>query len=209
MLSKRPEERFADQSRWTPETYQDRREDIEAVINDVSHSHEVDGVKADISRLGLAGHSLGGYTVLGLAGAWPSWKDPRVKAVLAMSPYCTPFVAHGDLSQMNVPVMYQGGTSDAGITPTVKGPDGAYAKTGGQKFFVDFRGAGHLAWTDLNKRYQDEIDRYSVAFFNRYLKGGDNHGELLSLMEQNKAKPRQVAEVETDVQGNSGHGPRK
>ena len=29
--------------------------------------------RIDWSRLALAGHSLGGYTVLGLAGAWPQW----------------------------------------------------------------------------------------------------------------------------------------
>ena len=38
------------------------------------------GVAADY----LAGHSLGGYTVLALAGAWPSWKLANVRAVLAL-----------------------------------------------------------------------------------------------------------------------------
>ena len=40
----------------------------------------------------LVGHSLGGYTVLGVGGGWAHWKDPRVKAILALSPYAAPFI---------------------------------------------------------------------------------------------------------------------
>ena len=41
----------------------------------------------DWKRCGLVGHSLGGYTLLGLGGAWPSWRFDGIKAVLALSPY--------------------------------------------------------------------------------------------------------------------------
>jgi hypothetical protein len=44
----------------------------------------------DLGRLGYIGHSLGGDTVVGLAGGWSSWKTPGVKAVLALSPYTEP-----------------------------------------------------------------------------------------------------------------------
>ena len=46
----------------------------------------------DWNHLALVGHSLGGYTVLGVGGGWPRWKDPRVKAILALSPYAVPFI---------------------------------------------------------------------------------------------------------------------
>ncbi|HKF25924.1 MAG TPA: hypothetical protein VKB24_08105, partial [Candidatus Acidoferrum sp.] len=116
-------------------------------------------------------HSLGGYTALGLAGGWSSWKDPRFKAVLALSPYCSPFLAGRRLAEIGIPVMYQGGTRDSGITPTLKKTAGAYEQTKKPKFYVELDGAGHLAWTDLNRAYASSIDAYSVAFFDASLKG--------------------------------------
>jgi predicted dienelactone hydrolase len=128
------------------------------------------GLPVDRNRIGIAGHSLGGYTVLGLAGGWASWKDPRVKAVLALSPYCSPFLGRMRLKGISIPVMYQGGTRDFGITPTVKKAQGAYDQSRAPKYYVELDGAGHFAWTDLNRAYVSTIDAYSVAFFDAYLK---------------------------------------
>ena len=155
--------------------------DLEAILDAILKEKSFQGVPIDSSRIGLAGHSLGGYTVLALAGAWPSWKDRRVKAVLALSPYCAPFIKKGDLGHLDVPVMYQGGTLDVGITPFVRRPGGAYDLTSAPKYFLDLAGAGHFAWTNLNKSYQSIIDDYAVAFFDRYLKG--TPGPLAHLVE--------------------------
>jgi predicted dienelactone hydrolase len=166
----RPEEPFRNADAWSDQTYRDRRDDVENLITFVLN-HEPYASHIDRSRIGLAGHSLGGYTVLGLAGAWPSWKDARVKAVLALSPYATPYLAHGTLGAMLVPVMYQGGTLDLGITPAVAKEGGVYDRSSAPKYFVEFERAGHLAWTNLNPTFQREIDSYALAFFNKYLKG--------------------------------------
>jgi predicted dienelactone hydrolase len=166
---RRPEEPFRDPKAWSDTTYKDREADVEAVLDAVLHDKTFQGITVDSQRVGLAGHSLGGYTVLGLAGAWPSWRDRRVKAVLALSPYCEPYISNGDLGHLNVPVMYQGGTRDFGVTPTVKRENGAYDRSSAPKYYVEFDGAGHFAWTNLNKKFQDSIDAYSVAFFDRYL----------------------------------------
>jgi predicted dienelactone hydrolase len=123
--------------------------------------------------VGLIGHSLGGYTVLGLAGGWPSWRRPEVKAVLAWSPYCAPFLAHGDLVGLRVPVMYQGGTIDLGITPSVVRPGGCFDRTASPTYLVELEGAGHFAWTNLNHRFDDTITAYSIAFLRKYLEDGD------------------------------------
>jgi hypothetical protein len=74
-------------------------------------------VPIDSRGVGLAGHSLDGYTVLALAVAWPSWKARCVKTVLAVSPFCAPFLAKGNTRSLDVPVMYQGGALDFGVTP--------------------------------------------------------------------------------------------
>jgi predicted dienelactone hydrolase len=196
LLTIRPEESFRKDREWSAATYKDRADDPEAILDALSHGSAVPGAAADMSRVALAGHSLGGYTVLGLAGAWPSWKDPRIKAVLALSPFCSPYELKGALRQMNVPVMYQGGTADLGITPTVKRLNGAYARSSAPKYFVEFQGAGHFAWTNVNPTFQDLIDRYSVAFFDRYLKGQQSPDPLAPLLA--KPLPRRVSETRAD-----------
>jgi len=197
LLNIRPEEPFRSDQEWSATTYKDRADDIEAILDAVAKTPPMAGAPVDIARVGLAGHSLGGYTVLGLAGAWPAWKDVDVKAVLALSPFCAPFIKSGALDKMNVPVMYQGGTTDVGITPTVKRPNGAYQLSSVPKYFVEFQGAGHFAWTNVNPLFQDLIDRYSVAFFNRYLGGQQNPDPLAPLLA--RPLPRRVSEARADV----------
>jgi pimeloyl-ACP methyl ester carboxylesterase len=128
--------------------------------------------RADWSRLGLVGHSLGGYTVLALAGAWPQCKLAGVKAVLALSPYSQPFIVHGTLDGLGAPVMYQGGTRDFGITPAIEKTRGAYDQSPEPKYLVVINKAGHFAWTDTGRAvFRKPIVDYSVAFLNRYVKG--------------------------------------
>jgi predicted dienelactone hydrolase len=180
LASTRPKEPFGNPGLWSAATYQDRRDDVEAVLDAVLKDQVFPDVPIDAGCIGLAGHSLGGYTVLGLAGAWPSWRDPRVKAVLALSPFCTPYIKKGDLPHLRIPVMYQGGSMDVGITPTVRSHGGAYELTSAPKFFVDFSGAGHFAWTNLNRTYQPVINNYALAFFDRYLKGNIGPADQLA-----------------------------
>jgi len=167
----RSEKPFTNPAAWSEETYRDRGADLEAVLDAILKDKSFQGVAVDSARIGLAGHSLGGYTVLAMAGAWPSWKDRRVKAVLGLSPYCAPFILKGNLGHLDVPIMYQGGTLDIGISPYVRRPGGAYDLTSAPKYFLDLAGAGHFAWTNLDKSYQSIISDYGIAFFDRYLKG--------------------------------------
>jgi hypothetical protein len=126
---------------------------------------------ADMTRIGLAGHSLGGYTVLGLGGASPAWRMPHVVAILALSPYVEPFLAHHTLGGIDLPTMLQGGTLDFGITPSLRKPLGAYDQLSSPKYLVELQGASHFAWTDLGRVGRASIVAYSVAFMNRYVKG--------------------------------------
>ncbi|MEW5977624.1 MAG: dienelactone hydrolase family protein [Acidobacteriota bacterium] len=169
-MAGRPELPFQNPGEWSDTTFQDRARDIESLLSALK-ADERFSAHIDWSRVGLAGHSLGGYTVLGLAGAWPSWRLPEVKAVLALSPYANPYVHHGDLAGLRRPVMYQTGTLDIGVAPFLSKAGGAYDQTGAPAYLVVFQGAGHLAWTDLNSRFQAIITDYSLAFLNRYLKG--------------------------------------
>jgi pimeloyl-ACP methyl ester carboxylesterase len=154
---------------WNEATFQDRGEDV----RHVEEAARVDDRfrRADWSRFGLVGHSLGGYTMLALAGAWPQWKLGGVKAVLALSPYSQPFIVHGTLGGLAVPVMYQGGTHDFGITPAIEKMQGAYDRSPEPKYLVVISKAGHLAWTNIGRAvFRKPIADYSVAFLNHYVK---------------------------------------
>ncbi len=165
-----PQERFGRPDAWTEHSFEDRRTDLNALLDALTKEVPWSSL-VDPTKIGLAGHSLGGYTALGLAGGWESWRRKDIKAVLALSPWCEPFVRHGALDRVEAAVMYQGGSIDLGITPSVRKPGGAYDKTPAPVYFVDLAHAGHLAWTDLNPRFQDTIAHYALAFFDTHLKG--------------------------------------
>jgi pimeloyl-ACP methyl ester carboxylesterase len=109
--------------------------------------------------------------VLGLGGAWPGWKLDGVKALLALSPYVQPFPVRRTLAGLDAPVMYQGGTLDFGITPALQKSMGAYDLSPRPKYYVELKGAGHFAWTDLRHTFHDPIVAYSLAFLDRYVRG--------------------------------------
>ncbi len=168
----RPEAPFSKGSKWNDATYKSRGEDIERLVAVLkSEPKYVDMI--DWTKVALIGHSLGGYTSLALGGAWSSWKMPEVKAVIALSPYANPFIGKGNLHGMNVPVMYQCGTADVGVTPFLTAPNGVYSETNSPAYLVEFQGANHFTWTNLNKQISREklIDHYCISFLDKYLKG--------------------------------------
>ncbi len=91
--------------------YGDRPRDIRAALDALAADPQL-YPRTDLSRVALAGHSLGGYTVLAVAGALPASKLPRVSAILAFAPYTAPLAARGALHDLGAPVMYQVGSLD-------------------------------------------------------------------------------------------------
>jgi pimeloyl-ACP methyl ester carboxylesterase len=172
-----PERQFGQPGTWDEASFRDRADDIRHLVAALQ-ADPTWRDRIDWQRLGLVGHSLGGYTVLGLAGAWPDWKLDGVKAVLALSPYVQPFLLRHSLAGLAAPVMYQGGTLDFGITPFLGKPMGAYDQSPSPKYYVELRRAGHLAWTDLGDVDHAAIVAYSVAFLDRYLRGATASGLL-------------------------------
>jgi predicted dienelactone hydrolase len=168
-----PAEPFQSPAKWSDATYRDRADDIAAIVAALRADERCRG-RIDLERLGLVGHSLGGYTVLGLSGARASWTLPGVKAVVALSPFTSPYVVQNTLHGIDVPVMYQGGTRDGAVTPVVSRSGGAYDLTPPPKYYVEFEDAGHFAWTDLRDTDHAAISAYAVAFLNRYVRGDDD-----------------------------------
>lgn len=178
----RTEQPLLEPARWNEGTEVARLQDLREAIARVGGDPDLARI-ADTRRVGAVGHSLGGYAVLGLAGAWATWRTPQVTAVVALSPFVTPFLAHGTLSKVAVPVMYQGAQFDWGMTSNVEGPNGAFALSPAPKYFVKLRGGTHVEWTNLAclgtasvaeclkaRGNAGLINRYVVEFLDRYLK---------------------------------------
>jgi predicted dienelactone hydrolase len=153
---------------WTDDDYRDRADDIRAVVKALPDD-PVYGGMADVQRLALVGHSLGGYTVLGLGGAWPSWQLKGVRAVAALTPYSLPFQRSDGLRHMTVPTMYQVGSLDPVFTMPIE--HFAYESTPSPKYMVEMSWANHMAWTDFGMTSRDAILAYLIAFLNHYVRG--------------------------------------
>jgi len=177
--------RFRDFDSWTDEKYRDRKRDIGSLLDEMllrngdakSPWHK----RINASEIGGMGHSLGGYTMLGLAGGWKTWKEPRIKTVVAFSPYVQPFTSNGDLPGIDVPIMVQGGTFDLGVTPFLPP---AYEKLKCPKAEIVLRAENHFGWTNLATLRTttteaaahgnpELIVQYAIAFFDEHLRGLD------------------------------------
>jgi predicted dienelactone hydrolase len=166
----RPQMPFQDPAQWSDATYRDRADDIRRLIDGLKTDAQWRD-RADWSRLGLVGHSLGGYTVLGLAGGWPGWKLDGVKAVLALAPYTAPFAWRRTLNGLAAPVMYEGGLHDRLIDAGWRGVLGSYDGSPAPKYYVALSDADHFAWTDLHPEMHEPILAESLAFMDHYMKG--------------------------------------
>jgi pimeloyl-ACP methyl ester carboxylesterase len=162
-----PDLSFQRPETWDENSYRDRAEDIRRLIEAIRVDDRFRS--ADLSRIGLVGHSLGGYTVLGLGGAWSAWRISDVKAVLALSPYSEPFILRNTLAGLSVPVMYQGGTWES--YPAVRKFMVSFDLSPAPKYYVEFEKSDHFAWTDTGQGARKAIIAYSLAFMNHYVKG--------------------------------------
>jgi uncharacterized protein (TIGR03437 family) len=118
-----PLKMFGDSSAWNDQTGNYRNVDIKTVTDWLlATSPWKDRINA--SEIGMSGHSFGGYTSFAKIGGWASWLDTRFKAGIMYSPFIQAFQAQTPSTVPNVavPQMFQGGTTDIGITPCVKGP---------------------------------------------------------------------------------------
>jgi hypothetical protein len=124
-----------------------------------------------------------------------------VRAVLALSPYIEPYLAHGTMSGISVPIMFQGGTADVGVTPHVTRRGGAYDAAPKPKYLVVFSGAAHSAWGDRSAESHDQIVEYALAFLDRYVRGLPAATTLITAMPG-------VAALKFDSELGQSTGPR-
>ena len=86
-----------------------RMEDLQKLRKELPSETKLSEWPIDTDRVVLIGHSLGGFTVLGLAGASPTLKMDEIAAVVALAPYAGPLLTDGAVGRISVPVLLQTG----------------------------------------------------------------------------------------------------
>jgi predicted dienelactone hydrolase len=182
-----------------PENLVNRPGDISFIIDRLTGGKENDPLlkgRVDAKRIGVAGHSFGAYTALAVGGQTielPSqgvkgFRDPRVNAVLAMSPQKPGNIGltRDSWNKIAVPTMTMTGTLDMGIGVT-RPQDRKFAydhMPAGDKYHVVIQGGTHMSFTDTPleirgitvdaqtaARHQEWICQLSLAFFDAHVRG--------------------------------------
>ena len=151
--------------------------------------------KLDLEHTGMFGISLGG-----MVGAEACLKDPRLKACLVMDVAMTADVVQKGLRQpsmwitrpadtMRLERQKDGGWAEKDIEQTQTTMRAVYTRLPGDGYFVQVPGMFHIDFTDLDllspifpipgisggpigsQRAHEIINAYSVAFFDKHLKG--------------------------------------
>jgi predicted dienelactone hydrolase len=153
-----------------PGLHEDRRDDFEALRAALPADPNLSQWPIDPDRVVLIGHSLGGYTVLGLAGAWPDWDMGKIAAVVGLAPYSRPFLTDGKVETISVPVLLQSGGNDV-LTPA-RNQDQIFAGLKAPACKVTYAGADHFAWTDIEPtEFHDATAAATIAFLDEVFAG--------------------------------------
>ena len=162
-----------------------RLQEIQAVIDYLTTSDPYRGL-VDAGRLAVGGHSLGGFTALGICGTIPGAYDSRIKALLLFSTGAGGYLYTGEeLHMVNIPMMLlmgerektqkRGGRTMTEISETI------YQEASGQKYFLEIKGANHFSfnnrlndnpasrWLSGTEEQFDVIRRYSIAFLEKHV----------------------------------------
>ena len=117
----------------------------------------------DLDKIGMSGHSFGGYTTFALAGGafgLGTFSEPRIKAILPQAPFSGSF-EDAFFATITVPTLIVGGSLDE-TTPfpdNQQRPFDQLASGAAVVALANLRDAGHFTFSDFC-----EVDRELVAF---------------------------------------------
>jgi predicted dienelactone hydrolase len=147
----------------------------------------------DLERIGVFGHSFGGWTATVVAGAMEEYYDPRVKAIVSLAGQVGPLTKQ-DFSQIKIPSLYMYGVRDAtdfGVSDQRRRV--AYDWSGTPKHLITIKNANHFIFTDRQacgeygtlSDCQDKseavqlINTYITSFFDYYLRADPQAKQVL------------------------------
>lgn len=176
-----------------------RSRDVAFVLDELARRQSAGDpllARADLSRVGLAGHSFGAHTTLAAAGqrvvrpggAEPLLLEPRIRAAIAFSPAANPRDPDPSASfgAIRIPVMSLTGTRDGdvignGATPAQRVVPFENMKSPG-KYLAVFDGADHAVFGGMpRRRGTGEVDAHvraatrelTLDFWRAHLGGDD------------------------------------
>ena len=126
----------------------DRPLDVDHLLNLMLEWNEAKGNDfegtIDPDRIGMSGHSFGGYTSF-----YQGFEESRIKAILPMAPATQQLAAFGyKLEEFPIPAMVMAGGADKTLE-TDKDMTMAYEKLPAPKYYFELMTAGHYSFTDI------------------------------------------------------------
>lgn len=175
----------------------DQLEKVELTTDDTPEVAALRG-RLDLSRIGVGGHSYGAFTALTLAGMtvefgqgdFQTFRDPRVKAVVAMSmPKLSGAEEKGAYRSVAVPVMHLTGTRDRSLLFHTSLEDRLVpfrAIHNVPQYLVVLKDAGHSSFSNDERRpsvnrdlHVRAIDEVTLAFWDATLRDDPRAKEWL------------------------------
>jgi predicted dienelactone hydrolase len=159
-------------------------------------NHESFDRLIDRKQIAVGGHSLGGYTALGLCGTIKERHDARIRAVLLFSTGAGGYLfTQEELGKVRMPSMLYIGQRERnqkrGAQTMSALAHKIYSSMSPPKYFLEVKGANHFAF---NNRFADNlrtrllsgteeqfevIRRYSIAFLEKHVAGNRDSGLVL------------------------------
>ncbi|MGH0032641.1 MAG: alpha/beta hydrolase family protein [Myxococcota bacterium] len=136
-----------------PFTARDRPLDISLVIDEMLDLDDLPGDpfhdRIEDDRIGVFGHSFGGFTTLAMASGFEDVPpDERVSVLMPIAP-ATGGLTDEMLADVRLPTLVLGGTSDT-ITPVDPNSVRAFEETSGiPRWRIDVHAAGHNSFTEI------------------------------------------------------------
>ncbi|MBQ7813172.1 MAG: hypothetical protein IJ387_01595, partial [Thermoguttaceae bacterium] len=181
-------------------TARDRALAIRSAIDFLATAQNADGPLGrdlDLTRVGVAGNDLGALAALLVAGQLPpdngpSLKDPRVSAILALSPpvYCDRQQGSVVYSLIDAPLATVAGTNDDGVVGDVKAEQRRVpfdCVRGVDRLHFTLQGGDHMVYGGHRRPsrqagdalYQEAIRSASTLFWRAYLCGDSEAAQTL------------------------------